>query len=141
MMGRANTLSAAYAELDFTLPVGPIHGDANVGNLLRNRAGHAVLSDLDGFAVGPRKWDLIQTAMYFERYGWHTDSEYRAFCQAYGFDVMQWPEYKTLADVEEFMMATWLSQNAKPGTQAAEELARRVHTLQTGEGRRDWQLF
>jgi hypothetical protein len=50
--------------------------------------GSPVLVDLDGFAVGPREWDLVLTAMYFERFGWHTDEEYLEFAVGYGFDVM-----------------------------------------------------
>jgi len=136
-----HNLASAYQRLEYALPVGPIHGDANVGNLLKDRNGSAVLSDLDGFSFGAREWDLIQTAMYFERYGWHTKQEYFAFCNAYGFDVMDWPGYKALADVKEFLMVTWLSQNATPGSEAADELARRVRTLRTGDGHRDWQPF
>jgi thiamine kinase-like enzyme len=40
-----------YAGLDFVLPAGPVHGDANIGNILRRQSdGAAVLIDLDGFA-------------------------------------------------------------------------------------------
>lgn len=35
-------------------PTGPIHRDANVGNLLRSREGGAVLGNLDEFSIGPR---------------------------------------------------------------------------------------
>jgi len=41
------------------LPRGVIHGDASVGNVIRDTTRHAVLIDLDGFAVGPREWDLV----------------------------------------------------------------------------------
>ncbi|RZU51535.1 Ser/Thr protein kinase RdoA (MazF antagonist) [Krasilnikovia cinnamomea] len=138
---RGIALRSAHAGLKYALPSGPIHGDANVGNLLRDRNGKAVLSDLDDFATGPREWDLIQTAMYFERYGWHTEEEYTAFCASYGFDVMQWQGYGTLADVKEYMMVTWLAQNARPGTKTASELSRRVRTLRTGRGHREWKPF
>ena len=66
--------------LEFVLPAGPVHGDASIGNIIRRQAdGVAVLIDLDGFASGPREWDLVLTAMYFERFGWHTAQEYREF--------------------------------------------------------------
>ena len=35
--------------------------------------------DLDGFAVGPREWDLALTAIYYDSFGWHTAAEYAAF--------------------------------------------------------------
>jgi thiamine kinase-like enzyme len=138
---RADELQSAYSALSFVLPSGPIHGDANVGNLLRGRNGEPFLGDLDGFAVGPREWDLVLTAMYFGRYGWHSESEYREFCDGYGYDVMTWPGYVVLADVREFLMVTWLAQNAVVGSNAWRELARRLKTLRTGHGRDAWQPF
>jgi len=141
LTGYGRSLVVPFSEVTYVLPGGPIHGDANVGNLLRCTDGTAVLSDLDGFQHGPREWDLILTAMYFERYGWHSESEYRAFCNSYGFDVMAWEGYKTLADTREFLMVTWLSQNAASGSLNERELDRRVATLKSGEGRRDWQPF
>lgn len=56
-------LRAAHAGLEFTLPPGVIHGDVNVGNVLRDRDGNPVVIDLDGFAIGPREWDLVLTAI------------------------------------------------------------------------------
>ncbi|MDT3726226.1 aminoglycoside phosphotransferase family protein [Streptomyces sp. DSM 41972] len=73
---RAAKLAKEYDRLDFVLPFGMIHGDASIGNILRHRNGHAVLIDLDGFALAPREWDLIQTSLFYDRYGWHTEAEY-----------------------------------------------------------------
>ncbi|HUY46699.1 MAG TPA: phosphotransferase [Streptosporangiaceae bacterium] len=56
----------AYAGLEFALPPGPVHGDANIGNVMRDRYGTPVLIDLGGFAAGPPEWDLALTAMHFE---------------------------------------------------------------------------
>ena len=56
-------LQGAYASLEFVLPQGVIHGDASVGNVMRDRQGAPVLIDLDGFAVGPREWDLVLTSI------------------------------------------------------------------------------
>ena len=87
---RIGELRVAYETLDFPLPPGVIHGDANVGNVILSRDGEPVLIDLDGFAVGPREWDLVQTALFYERFGWHTEEEYRTFVDVYGFDIMTW---------------------------------------------------
>ena len=124
------------------LPAGPVHGDANIGNILRRQAdGVAVLIDLDGFASGPREWDLVLTAMYFERFGWHTADEYAAFAEIYGFDVMAWPGYAVLADIRELTMVTWLAQNAGESPEIAAEVAKRVADLRGGPGHRDWAPF
>ena len=139
---RLADLRARYAALQFVLPPGPVHGDANVGNILRRQADSvAVLIDLDGFAAGPREWDLVLTAMYFERFGWHTAQEYAAFVGIYGFDVMGWPGYPVLADIRELTMVTWLAQNTGESPKIATEVAKRVADLRSGTGHRDWAPF
>src|ERR1700761_3971078 len=120
-------------------PPGGIHGDASVGNVLRDRHGAAVLIDLDGFAVGPREWDLVLTAMYYDSFGWHTREEYQGFARVYGYDVRHWPGYPVLRGVREFLMVTWLIQKAAEDAWAAAEAAKRITALRTGASRMDWQ--
>lgn len=138
---RAAKLNKDYDRLDFVLPFGMIHGDASIGNVIRHRDGPAVLIDLDGFALAPREWDLIQTAMFYDRYGWHTKAEYAEFVHRYGFDVMNWPGYETLADLRELMMVAWLGHQVAASERSAAEFARRVRSLRTGEGRDSWGPF
>jgi Ser/Thr protein kinase RdoA (MazF antagonist) len=138
---RAGALNKEYDRLDFVLPFGMIHGDANIGNVLRHRDGHAVLIDLDGLSLAPREWDLILTAIYYERYGWHTRAQYEEFVFHYGFDLMNWPGYSVLADVRELMMVVWIGHQATTSARSAEEFARRVRSLRTGEGRSEWRPF
>ncbi|WP_433376125.1 phosphotransferase enzyme family protein [Streptosporangium sp. CA-115845] len=138
---RLARLRDEYAALSFELPQGVIHGDASVGNVIRDRTGRPVLLDLDGFALGPREWDLVLTAIYYERFGWHTAQEYDAYTQAYGFDVMRWPGYRVLGDVREFLMVTWLSQKAGQDERAAAEVRKRIRALRTGAGRDDWEPY
>ncbi|MFC4030902.1 phosphotransferase family protein [Streptomyces polygonati] len=138
---RAETLEKEYGRLDFVLPFGMIHGDANIGNVLRDRTGQAVLIDLDGFALAPREWDLILTAIYYDRYGWHSREQYESFVHHYGFDLMNWPGYPVLADVRELMMTLWMGGKAAAEPKAASEFARRVEAIRTGGDRRDWRPF
>ncbi|MEV6601976.1 aminoglycoside phosphotransferase family protein [Actinoplanes sp. NPDC051346] len=139
LLRRVLELSTAYERLEFPLGVGVVHGDASVGNVLRTWTDDVVLSDLDGFAYGPREWDLLLTAMFFERYGWHTDGEYRAFVDTYGVDVMRWDGYKVLADTRELSMVTWLSQNVTSSDSARQEFTKRIETLRTDGSRRSWK--
>jgi aminoglycoside phosphotransferase (APT) family kinase protein len=118
-----------------------VHGDASIGNIIRRQDGTAVLTDLDGFSVGPREWDLVLTAIYFERFGWHTAAEYAAFTGAYGFDVMTWPGYPVLRDIRETLMVTWLAQNVRESPQIAAEVAKRIADLRSGDGQRDWAPY
>jgi len=57
--------------------------------------GDPVLIDPDSFAAGPREWDLVQTALFYDRFGWHNAKEYRTFVDVYGFDIMDWSGYPT----------------------------------------------
>jgi len=134
-------LQAAYAGLEFILPPGVIHGDANVGNVLLDSRGLPVVIDLDGFAVGPREWDLALTAVYYDSFGWHTLEEYQDFVRVYGFDIMTWPGYPVMRSVREFLMVTWVIQKAAESGQAAAEAAKRIKALRTGASRKDWQPY
>ena len=134
-------MRAAYAGLEFTLPAGVIHGDASIGNVLRDSRGHPVVIDLDGFAVGPREWDVVLTAIYYDSFGWHTREEYQDFVRVYGYDIMTWPGYPVMRAVREFLMVTWVIQKAPESEQAAAEAAKRIAALRTGASRKDWQPY
>jgi Ser/Thr protein kinase RdoA (MazF antagonist) len=141
MTGELARLQDEYDRLDFVLPRGVIHGDANVGNVLRDRDGSPVVIDLDGFAVGPREWDLIQTALFYDHYGWHTRDEYETFARVYGYDIMRWPGYPVLADAREFIQATWMIQKATENEKTAAEARKRISALRHGTSRKDWLPF
>jgi aminoglycoside phosphotransferase (APT) family kinase protein len=138
LAARLDELRKRYTGLDFVLPQGVIHGDANVGNVLLDDRGEAVVIDLDGVAVGPREWDLIQTAIFYDRFGWHTREEYEAFVEVYGFDIMTWSGYEVLRDIRELHMVTWLIQGAGDSEHTADEARKRIASLRTGSSRRDW---
>jgi Ser/Thr protein kinase RdoA (MazF antagonist) len=138
---RCMAVRAAFEGLTFDLPSGVIHGDANVGNLIRDRDGRPLLADLDGFCIGPREWDLALTAIYYERFGWHTAEEYTTFVEAYGYDVMTWDGYPVLRDVRELLMVAWLAQNAAGDVRVGAELNKRIATLRVDSTRRTWEPF
>ena len=118
-----------------------IHGDAGIGNVLHDSQGRPVVIDLDGFAIGPREWDLALTAIYYDSFGWHTRDEYETFVRVYGFDIMQWPGYPTMRAVREFLMVTWVIQRAGDSQRIAAEASKRIAALRTGASRKDWQPY
>jgi aminoglycoside phosphotransferase (APT) family kinase protein len=130
-----------YSELEFVLPPGIIHGDANVGNVLHDYHGKPVVIDLDGFAIGPREWDLALTAIYYDSFGWHTREEYETFVRVYGFDIMKWPGYPVMRAVREFLMVTWVIQKAGESPRVAAEARKRIAALRTGASRKDWEPY
>jgi hypothetical protein len=85
-----------------------IHGDASIGNVLRDRQGNPVVIDLDGFAIGPREWNVVLTAIHYDSFGWHTREEHETFARVHGFDIMTWPGYRVLREIREFLMVTWV---------------------------------
>ncbi len=131
----------AFPRLPFALPPGPIHGDANVGNVIRDDHGRAVLIDLDSFATGAREWDLIQTALFADRLGWHSVEEYRTFVDAYGYDITGWVGYSDLADMREIAMTSWVGKKAEASRDAAVEAVKRIQAIRTGASRRDWGAY
>jgi aminoglycoside phosphotransferase (APT) family kinase protein len=131
----------AFASMKFPLKRGVVHGDANVGNVLVDPHGEAVVIDLDSFSVGPREWDLIQTALFADRLGWHTAEEYRTFVEVYGYDVTAWDGYETLADMREIAMIAWLAKKAATDEKAAAEVHKRITAMRTGGSRRDWGAY
>jgi aminoglycoside phosphotransferase (APT) family kinase protein len=134
-------MQESYGELDFVLPQGVIHGDANVGNVLHDLAGNPVVIDLDGFAIGPREWDLALTAIYYDSFGWHTREEYETFVRVYGFDIMKWPGYPVMRAVREFLMVPWVIQQAGESPRVAAEARKRISALRTGASRKDWKPY
>jgi aminoglycoside phosphotransferase (APT) family kinase protein len=134
-------MRALYAGLEFVLPPGVIHGDASIGNVLRDDRGHPVVIDLDGFAAGPREWDLALTAIYYDSFGWHTREDYQDFVRVYGYDIMTWPGYPAMRAVREFLMVTWVIQKAAESGQAAAEATKRIAALRTGASRKDRQPY
>ena len=138
---RLARLQDDYANLEFVLRPGVIHGDAGIGNVLHDSQGNPVVIDLDGFAVGPREWDLALTAIYYDSFGWHTRQEYETFVDVYGFDIMRWTGYPVMRAVREFLMVTWVIQKADESERVAREAAKRIAALRTGLSRKDWEPY
>jgi hypothetical protein len=130
-----------FFELPYVLPPGHVHGDANVGNVILDDSGSPVVIDLDGFSVGPREWDLIQTAIFYDRLGWHTSDEYQAFVDGYGYDITQWEGYAELAKIREIAMTSWLSRKAPTSEATAKEASKRIESIRSGGSRRDWGAY
>lgn len=131
----------AFPLLPFALPPGPIHGDANVGNVICDDRRQPVLIDLDSFATGAREWDLIQTALFADRLGWHSTAEYRTFVDVYGYDIRAWAGYADLADMREIAMTSWIARKSRGSREAAPEAIKRIDAIRTGASRRDWGAY
>jgi Ser/Thr protein kinase RdoA (MazF antagonist) len=132
-------LAKKVRDLEYALPRGPIHADAYTGNLLVDD-GIIVLSDFEGVSIGPREWDLLPTAVAVDRYGL-PEQEYQEFVAIYAFDVREWSGYRTLRQVRELGMTTWLMQNVNKSPAIAAEFEVRLSSLQESDFGRRWSLF
>lgn len=128
LLSHLANLRQEIAELEFPLSEAPTHGDAHSENLMIHD-GEAILIDFERFAWGQPEWDLAMTATEYSSAGWWTDAEYRAFADAYGFDVMNWDGFKTLKSVHELKMTTWLMQNVEESSEIEEEYQVRMRTI------------
>ena len=124
------------AQVEPVLEGGVIHGQAEIGNVLL-RAGRPVLTDFERVAIGPREWDLIDTAVTVTRFGL-PEQRYRDFANAYGFDVRTWEGYETYRRLWELRATTWLMQNGHHSCRAAREVEVRLQTWRDDDSGMRW---
>ncbi|MCF3172549.1 aminoglycoside phosphotransferase family protein [Streptomyces sioyaensis] len=138
LLGRSDELLDAYEHLDFPLGQGLIHGDAYPGNTLWNDSA-ARLGDWDEAAIGPREADLANTFQGV-RFG-RTSTELRAFSDAYGYDLTDWPGLSVLTELRDLHTLGSFIRRADLGDlEAAAQLVFRLDTLQRGDRTKSWVI-
>lgn len=137
---RITSLRRQWSALDFPRPAGLIHGDAHIGNLMRAASGQAVLGDWDHVATGPREWDLAQIHYMDRRFGSAGENGIDAFTAAYGWDIRTWPGLDTLIAIREIWGLRPYIRTARDRPDYSQQLAYRLHTLQTGDTQARWAL-
>ncbi|MGH3428993.1 MAG: phosphotransferase enzyme family protein, partial [Terriglobales bacterium] len=136
---RIDELSDRYAQLNFVLPKGIVHGDVHVANALTTPGprGDTVISDWDFASVGPQEWDLIPTALESYRLG-KPNQEQRAFADAYGFDVRHWEGFGVLRELTEWWMIGGNLRLAAIDPAYAAEARMRVESLRANRLNQFW---
>lgn len=130
---RTEYLSQAWVDLRSPLGTGLVHGDAQVGNLIREEASAKVwLADWDSVAIGPREWDLISVEVEHRFHGpGHSRDGIRA---GYGYDMTEWPKWTIVRDVYELRSIAAHIRRAGEGSQPhLAEALHRVETLRAGD--------
>ncbi|MFD7413138.1 phosphotransferase enzyme family protein [Kitasatospora purpeofusca] len=138
LRGRLAELRTAWSKLPPGLPTSVVHGDAWRGNVAVTPT-TTYLLDFERTSVGPPEWDLTATAVGYDTFGTVADSEYAAFCEAYGADVMTWEGYPVLRGLRELRVTCFALQHAAadPGRHRA-EAHYRLSCLQGQNGPRPW---
>lgn len=137
---RITSLRRQWADLRFPRPVGLIHGDAHIGNLMRAASGPAVLGDWDHVSIGPREWDLAQIHYMDRRFGRAGENGIDAFAAAYGWDIRTWRGLDTMIAIREIWGLRPYIRTARDRPDYSQQLAYRLHTLQSGETHARWDL-
>jgi hypothetical protein len=136
---RCDEVEAALDELEYELPVGPIHGDAYLGNLIPGPDG-PVLCDFDSACIGPREWDLTPIAVGQLRLG-HPPQQFEQFVEQYRFDVTRWPGFAVLRQVRELKMVAGALPVLGSNPYAKAEFARRLRSLRDGGDGAEWSPY
>ena len=136
---QCDQLEEHLAKLEYTLPEGPIHGDAFIGNLITAPDG-PVICDFDSSCIGPREWDLTPLAVGRLRFDYPGD-EYGPLTAQYGFDVITWPGFPTLRRLRELKLVTSLVPvlNSRPTLRA--QWQHRFDTFRAGDEATRWSAY
>ncbi|MEU2830035.1 aminoglycoside phosphotransferase family protein [Streptomyces lavendulae] len=139
LRARRDAYADEVAALTPHLPPGPIHGDALPRNVHVGPGG-PVLVDLETVSADLREHDLVVMALSRDRYGLPADA-YRAFTDAYGWDVREWEGCAVLRGARETASCAWVSQHAPSSPGALAEFRRRVASLREGDTEMRWHPF
>ncbi|CAN3982153.1 phosphotransferase [Kitasatospora purpeofusca] len=135
---RLAELEATWSDLPAGLPASVIHGDAWRGNVAVTPT-TTYLLDFERTSLGPPEWDLTATAVGYGTFGTVSDSEYTAFCKAYGADVTTWTGYPVLRDIRELRVTCFALQHAAADpVRHQAEAHYRLACLQGENGPRPW---
>ncbi|MFE7318540.1 aminoglycoside phosphotransferase family protein [Streptomyces sp. NPDC057555] len=138
ILGRSADLLDAYAQLEFPLGQGLVHGDAYPGNTLWHGTA-ARLGDWDEAAIGPREVDLANTFQGV-RFG-RTATQLRAFSDAYGYDLSDWSALSVLTELRDLhTLGSFIRRASMGDHDAAAQLAFRLDTLRYGDRTKSWAI-
>jgi len=112
------------------LQMGLLHGDAYIGNLLREPTGRFVFCDFDGTSIGPLAYDLVVAAVSALRFGAVQDHE--ALATTYGLDVTTLTSWPVLRRIRELVLVTSVISDLRNRPEIAKIHAHRLSTLRSG---------
>ncbi|GAA2665730.1 Phosphotransferase enzyme family protein [Actinosynnema pretiosum] len=136
---RCAALAERLGALETELPVGVVHGDAHLRNLIPSPDG-PLICDFDSTGRGPREWDLSMVPVGAARLG-HPWRWHEQLAAEYGFDVTGWPGYALLRDVRELKLTTSVLPILRSHPEVAPELRRRLRSLREGDSDTRWEPY
>jgi hypothetical protein len=126
--------------LTYELPIGPIHGDAFMGNLIGGVDG-PVIADFDSSCdEAPREWELTPMAVGKLRFDYPGD-DYGALVARYGFDVTTWSGFPVLRRLRELKLVTSLVPVLGSRTVLRPQWQHRLDTYRNGDETARWSTY
>ncbi|MBP1781167.1 aminoglycoside phosphotransferase (APT) family kinase protein [Micromonospora sp. HB375] len=116
-----------------------IHGDAHVGNLLRDASRGILLCDFDATCLGPWQVDLAAVAVGEVRFG--KTGAHRALAEAYGYDVMSDRNWPLLREARELKMIAAATPLLASSTRVSAEFASRLRSIRYDNPTKVWKPF
>lgn len=132
-------LAPRIADLNARVSGRLVHGDAHVGNLLRDPAGRVVMCDFDAACVGPWQVDLVAVPVGEARFG--RKGAHAALSGAYGYDVVSDADWPLLREARELKMVAAAVPLLASAPGVAEEFAVRLRSIADGDEQARWTPF
>lgn len=139
LLGWCDRLQPQVTDLNGRSTAGLVHGDAHVGNLLRQPGHRVVWCDFDATCLGPWQVDLAAVAVGEARFG--RAGAHAALAAAYGHDVTTDPDWQLLREARELKMiaAAVPLLTSSPGV--ATEFVARLASIRINELSTRWTPF
>lgn len=121
------------------MPAGLVHADAHTGNLIRDAAGVALLTDFDATCTGPPAVDLVAEPVNEECFGTH--GGHRKLARAYGYDYTQDPAWPLLRDARKLKMIAAAVPLLGINERVVAEFNLRLNSVRTNKPHQPWTPF
>ncbi|MGW5557262.1 aminoglycoside phosphotransferase family protein [Micromonospora sp. NPDC003944] len=116
-----------------------IHGDAHVGNLVRETSGRTVICDFDATCIGPWQVDLVAVAVGEARFG--GTGLHEGLATAYGYDVTSDQSWPVLREARELKMIAAAAPLINNSPNVAGEFANRLQSVRENDPTARWKPF
>jgi hypothetical protein len=116
-----------------------VHGDAHVGNLLRESDSRVVFCDFDATCLGPWQVDLAAAAVGEIRFG--RTNAHRELAAAYGYDVTRDPDWPLLREARELKLVVAAVPLLASTPGVAAEFRTRLASIRDGDAKVRWTPY
>jgi hypothetical protein len=139
LLAWCDRLAPRVAALNERAGPGLVHGDAHLGNLLRDPAGRVLLCDFDPTCLGPWQVDLAAVPVGEARFG--RAGAQTALIKAYGYDVTTDPDWPLLREARELKMVVAAVPLLASAPGVAQEFEVRLRSVHSRDDETRWTPF